>query len=416
MSSWGAKTALFIATVGLLAGARLVAAAPPEPQGAPGPAASAAQSAQRPAASAPPEPQGAPSPAASAPPEPQSAQSPAASASATPEKTWSSCVDYLPEGAIRPNLEVRFPPNGTSGYELRLLVTVTHGRGETVLPAGFRIDRGSDAMRAIEAAHFHVPETTGGSQPIIDRPKDAEVENGAKKLLTTTLSLPFIALPDKPGRQILRLPPLPVAVGRANGQVMTVCTPGMAVTIEDPIANESQPAVRPNDPPRSQLEEWVLAKQVAWVIAAAIVLAALGAWLATRWDRRPKVLPPAPRIPPWVTALEELAAIRHSRLLEDEQLDEFADRVNNCVRRYLGDRFGFDGLESTTSEIRGLLKRIDPTFVDRNAVEGFLDDTDLVKFAKFTPGFEDCALILARADTIVRSTIPTRSKRSEGPT
>ena len=87
--------------------------------------------------------------------------------------------------------------------------------------------------------------------------------------------------------------------------------------------------------------------------------------------------------------------------------------MNNCVRRYLGERFGFDGLESTTAEIRLLLRRIDTQIVDRAAVEAFLDDTDLVKFAKFTPGAEDCAEILARAETIVRSTIPPRSARAE---
>jgi hypothetical protein len=186
------------------------------------------------------------------PPAPSASAAPSATASAAPEKSWSSCVEYVPEGAIRPKLEAHFPPNGTSGYELRLLVTVTHGRGETVLPAGFRIDRGSDSVRALEAAGFRIPETTGGSPPVLDRPKDADLEDVEKRTLTTSLSLPFIALPEKPGRHALRLPQLPIAVGRANGQVMTVCTPAMAITIEDPIANESQPKVHDNAPPRSQ--------------------------------------------------------------------------------------------------------------------------------------------------------------------
>jgi len=294
-----------------------------------------------------------------------------------------------------------------------LLVTVTHGRGETVLPAGFRIDRGSDSVRALEAAGFRIPETTGGSPPVLDRPKDADLEDVEKRTLTTSLSLPFIALPEKPGRHALRLPQLPIAVGRANGQVMTVCTPAMAITIEDPIANESQPKVHDNAPPRSQREEWALAKQATYAALAGLALAAFGAWLATRWNRRPKPLPTAPRVPPWVTALEELAAIRASRLVEDGQLDVYVDRVNDCVRRYLGDRFGFDGLESTTEEIRLLLKRIDAHVVDRTAVEAFLDDSDLVKFAKFAPGPEDCALMLSRAETIVRSTIPPRKNRAE---
>lgn len=356
-------------------------------------------------------------------PAPSAAADPTASATASaapppaptvaPERAWSSCVEYVPEGAIRPKVEAHFPPNGLSGYALELVVVVTHGRGETVLPAGFRIDRGSDAMRAIEGAGFRIPDPQGGSKPLVDRPADADREAADKKTLTTTIRLPFVALPEKPGRHALRLPPLPIAVGRANGQMMTVCTAGLPITIEDPIANEAEPEVAKNAPPRSQREEWTVAKHLTLAALAVIALAVLGAMLLARWSRRPRPEPEKPRVPPWVTALEELAAIRASRLVEEGQLDVFVDRVNDCVRRYLGDRFGFDGLESTTEEIRQLLGRIGWHGIDRRAVEGFLDDCDLVKFAKFTPQPDDCAHVIARAETIVRSTMPSRAARAE---
>jgi len=268
-------------------------------------------------------------------------------------------------------------------------------------------------MRAIEAAHFRIPDPQGGSRPSVDRPPESERESSDKKTLTTTVRLPFVALPDTPGRHALRLPPLPVAVGRANGQMMTVCTAALAITIEDPIANEADPKLQKNPPPRSQREEWTLAKNLTLGGLAVAVLAALGAILLARWSRRPKPEPETPRVPPWVTALQELAAIRGSRLVEEGQLDAYVDRVNDCVRRYLGERFGFDGLESTTEEIRALLGRLGWHGIDRRAVEGFLDDCDLVKFAKFTPGPEDCAHMLARAETIVRSTMPARAERIE---
>ena len=57
-----------------------------------------------------------------------------------------------------------------------------------------------------------------------------------------------------------------------------------------------------------------------------------------------------------------------------------------------------------------ILKDVGPddlvTIIRRVAVGEFLDDSDLVKFAKFTPGPEDCTQILGRAETIVRSTMP----------
>src|SRR5437016_4655747 len=94
--------------------------------------------------------------------QPAPSTTPAPSASPS-EKTTTSCTEYIPDGAGKPKIETHFPPSGLSGYELRLLVIVTHGRGETVLPAGFHLDRGSDAIRALADAKFHIPEVDGGS-------------------------------------------------------------------------------------------------------------------------------------------------------------------------------------------------------------------------------------------------------------
>ena len=347
-----------------------------------------------------------------APPAPSSSV-PVPDSSSSPAKTWASCTEYLPDGAIKPTIETHFPPNGTSGYELRLLVVISHGRGETPLPAGFHLDRASDAMRAIEEAKFHIPEPGGGSPPIIDRPKRGELENESNKSVTTTLSLPFVALPDKPGRNHLLLPPLPIAIGRANGQVMTLCTEPRTIIIEDPIANEADPKIHPNAPPRPQREEWLLAKQMAIAALAVVVLAALGAWLLYRWSKRPKPAAVRPLVPPWVAAMRELQEIRAAGLLDQGQLDVFVDRVDDCVRRYLGERYGFDGIESTSEEIRRLLARVYPAVPERGSIDTFLDDTDLVKFAKATPAREDCEQFIARAEQIVASTVPPNVRRRE---
>jgi hypothetical protein len=314
---------------------------------------------------------------------------------------------------VRPKLETHFPTTALAGHEVRLVVVVSHGRGETVLPAGFRLERASDAVRAIEAAKFRIPEPEGGSPPIIDRPSDKEREAEGSKTLATTLSLPFVALPEKAGRHHLVLPPVPIAVGRANGQVMTLCTEARPITIDDPIANESDPKVQPNPPPRPQREEWVLAKQMTVAALAALVLAVLGAWLLYRWAKRPKPAPIVPLVPPWITAMRELEEIRASKLLDEGQLDVFVDRVNDVVRRYLGARYGFDGLESTSEEIKGLLARVYPAVPDRAAIDGFLDDTDLVKFAKAMPERADCEQFLTRAETIVRVTVPPNVRETE---
>ncbi len=324
-------------------------------------------------------------------------------------KVWTSCTEYLPKGATRPGIEARVPTRGLSGYAVPLTVIVTHGRGETVMPGGFRIQRGSDAMRALEESGWVIPEPDGGAGPLIDRPKNS----GADQPVTTTLTLFFVPLPEEPGRHQLVLPPVPISVGRANGQVMTLCTEPQRITIDDPIANEVDPKVKGNPSPRPQREAWPLAKQATIGVLAAIALAIVLAWLLRRIQQRPKIVPPRPKVLPWIAAMKELAEIRGSSLLADDRHDEYFDRVSECARRYLGDRYGFDGLESTSTEMRVMLKRVYPPLTNLDAIDRFLDDADFIKYAEVEPTRDDCAASIDRAEDVVRVTTPPAAVRIE---
>ena len=352
-----------------------------------------------------------PSPSSAAPASTPSSARPAAPASApsSARPASRSCTEYLPDGAVRPTLAAQLAERGSSGHVARMTITVTHGRGEKVLPAGFRVERGSEAMRAIEAAGFRVPDPSGGSPPILVGPTPAELADDSKKTVTTAVTLPLLLLPEKAGRHELELVPLPIAIGRANGQVMTLCTPPLRIVVDEPIANEVDPEVKRNPPPRPQREEWLLARQATFAALLISALALLGSYLLYRYTLRPKPAPQKPVLPPWVAARAELAAIRAARLVEAGKLDELVDRVSTCVRRYLGERYGFDGVESTSEEIRAALRRIQPAVVDRPLIEAFLDETDLVKFAKAMPAPSECEAFLVRAETVVRTTTPAHA-------
>lgn len=325
-------------------------------------------------------------------------------------RTWASCAEHVPPGATRPALEERFPTGGLSGYAVALEVTVTHGKGEAVLPEGFRLQSTSDAARALEEAGFVIPEPDAGAGPSITTTVSGESA-------TTKIVIHFVPLPKDPGRNAMLLPPVPIAVSRASGELVTVCTRPHPIVVEDPIANEVEPKVRPNPPPRPQREDWALARQLTIGILAGAALALVLAWLIRRWARRPKVVPAPPPKLPWIAALEELAAIRRSGLLAEGKTDEFFDRVSDCVRRYLGARYGFDGLETTTDEMRALLKRVRPPVPVLKEIGVFLADCDLVKFARVQPTEQDCLEALARGETIVRRTTPPalRSGAAGGP-
>jgi len=331
---------------------------------------------------------------------------PAAKAAAPDVSVTSTCVERIPEGKLRPKLSETFPSRGKSGHAATLSVKVTHLKGEEVLPGGFRVADG-EGLDALKAAYLALPDPQGPAGPVITR--------GAEGT-ETEVKLSVVPLPPKPGRHELILPPLPISIARASGQVVTVCTQPHTITIEDPIANTPNPEPKPNPPPRRQLEDWELLRRLVYGGLVAVVVGVLAAWLFTRWRRRPRPLPPPPPPrPAWEVALEELHDIRHAGLIRQQRFSEHFDRVSDTIRQYLGNRFGFDGLESTTREALAVLDGVTPAVEPMDKVRAFLRQADLVKFAQLTPTEEECELALSRGEEIVHSTMPARvpSKTAE---
>jgi hypothetical protein len=312
------------------------------------------------------------------------------------------CVETA-SGAARPQMVDAFPERGTSGYAATLHVVVSHGKGETVLPRGLELQSESDTAKALKAAGFAFPDQEAGAGARLSS-VDVDPKTGKRQ---TTLELPLIALPSEPGRHTLVLPPLPVSVARANNDVVTLCTRPHTIVVEDPTASTPDAQPKPNPAPRVQREEWTsLERGLSWGALGLLAGGVLG-WLAYRWFKRPKpVPPPPPPRPPWEVALERLDEIRHAGLLETQRFAEFFDRVNDSIRQYLGARFGFDGLESTTDETLKALRKAPHFGLPLPEVAAFLQECDLVKFADMTPTLDECERALVQAERVVRATTP----------
>lgn len=338
------------------------------------------------------------------------------------------CVESIPKGATRPIISETFPTRGTSGWAATLSITVRHGKGERVLPSGLDLSAAVEAKKYLHKAGFAIPDQDGGAAAHLW----TEPENKESSLSVTHLELPLVVLPEKPGRNLMELPPLPVAVARANGEIATVCTHPHTIGVEDPIANTPQAEPKENPPPRPQREEWTALKKALLWGGLGLLAGALLAYLGYRQLTKPKPpVPPPPPRPPWEVALEKLDEVRHAGLLETERDAEYFDRVSDAVRGYLGARFGFDGLESTSDEILVALKKQAGGFVrlDTDGEHGapapgvpvdeirqFLAECDLVKFANLKPSPEQCASALTSGEHIVRSTMPFSTAGATRPT
>ena len=92
--------------------------------------------------------------------------------------------------------------------------------------------------------------------------------------------------------------------------------------------------------------------------------------------------------------------------------------VSDVVREYLGGRFGFDGLETTTHEMLQLLRQRNCNPGLWQEVGAYLRRCDLVKFAKVEPDQDEADLVFAKAQDIVQFSMPlgdTYDPRPQGP-
>ena len=90
----------------------------------------------------------------------------------------------------------------------------------------------------------------------------------------------------------------------------------------------------------------------------------------------------------------------------------FVDQLSHVVRAYLGGRYTFDGLETTTDEMLMQLKTHGASLGFTQEVGQFLGRCDLVKFAKVEPDGDEVDLLFAKAQDLVQLSDPDRIHQS----
>lgn len=183
---------------------------------------------------------------------------------------------------------------------------------------------------------------------------------------------------------------LELRVLRGN-EVRLTPVPTIRIEVRSLIENEPNAEPRAETSPHQILEDDYSLLWIVGILASFVVLAVSGFYLGRRWMQRSRAQrPPPPPRPPWEIAVEKLELLRMRLLGNPEHVDKvrFADELSDTVREYLGRRYGFDGLESTTEEVIRELKKRRPRGATVQEVTALLGDLDLVKFAKAAPSVE----------------------------
>lgn len=197
----------------------------------------------------------------------------------------------------------------------------------------------------------------------------------------------------------------------------SISTPRFRVKIHEYLAHENDPKLKvPGDPVPIIYRDTTL----MWVMISfgALLLGGLLAWVGILLFRKPKqllVAPPPPR-PAHEIAFERLARIRALRLIEQQLVEAFSVEISEAFREYLGNRYGFDSIELTTSEILDRLKQYRISQFPLAHYETFLHECDLIKFAKLVPTTEEMEALMQTAYHTIERTMIVRAASELTPT
>lgn len=195
-----------------------------------------------------------------------------------------------------------------------------------------------------------------------------------------------------------------------QGAIQTVAVAPVAFTVDALLANEAEPERKPEDPPISIEYPNTLAETIAYSVLGTLA-GALLLWLLLRrfLGRRRRTIE-VPAIPAHVVALEALDELERSTLLADGLVQDYYVQLTEIGKGYVECRFAIEALDRTTDEIRTALlhdpSRVAPLGADD--IIGFLDRSDLVKFARMRPEEDEARDALGFVRDLVERSVPAR--------
>jgi hypothetical protein len=225
---------------------------------------------------------------------------------------------------------------------------------------------------------------------------------------TATTAQNVVVTVFEPGQ--FQTPSVVVTHRRADDATEELGSPVIQLTVSSVLTDDlSLRDLKPQaDLPLPPVWPYILAGVVATMLLVGL-LAGLVFWL---YDRRRRVkleltpAIPADTRPPEVIAYAELDRIETLNLPAQQRIKEHYSLVDLCLRRYIEGRYQIPALEQTSAELRRAFRRSSAPAEHAANFMSLFSESDLVKFARYTPEADNIYSLINRARTIVGLTTP----------
>lgn len=243
---------------------------------------------------------------------------------------------------------------------------------------GITLQISADADKIIELPHYDsLAQIVPGIEVVQVLPTDTDRLNDGKRLVLTQKYI--VTSFDS---ALYYLPPMKVKVDGKEYESKNLALKVYTMDIDTVHTENICPPKAELAPPFSW-DDW---KPVIWFTLLLILLVAALVYMAIRLAKNKPILRRISlrqRIAPHKLAMQKIEQIREDKLVQSEDSKEYYTQLTEALRQYISERFGFNAMEMTSTEIIEHLEREN----DQEALaelNQLFQTADLVKFAKYT--------------------------------
>ncbi len=167
-------------------------------------------------------------------------------------------------------------------------------------------------------------------------------------------------------------------------QTFSTNFPGVVLNVETSLGADASSKIddiKPMQKLPGRIPRWI------WIVLGSAAAAFLVGWITSKlWKHRETIIPKPPPIPPYIRALQALEELMGKGLLEKDECNPFYTELSVILRTYLEGRFSLNAPDETTEEIvEEMSKSSELNGNQRNILQDFMRQADMVKFAKGHP-------------------------------
>ncbi|MBI1883642.1 MAG: hypothetical protein HYS08_05500 [Chlamydiae bacterium] len=231
--------------------------------------------------------------------------------------------------------------------------------------------------------------------------KDLNVEERKLKGERISSIFTYVIIPLEVGT--LNVGPLSLEYHTTLNQTEELKTNVVSIEVKSLINSQEQnPDIRGPKPLLQLKRNWFW----AYAALALLILLGMGGWFVARKSRLSEgsPVPVGPILTADEVALKKLEELSRSSLLKEGKIKEVYSQLSDILREYLEKRYHFNCLEMTTYEALKFLKEEKFPSGLMEKLRELLNESDLVKFAKYIPEVSQFPLDIQKGKEIIEQT------------